>query len=59
MRELLGDINVDNDLQSEISKFVWLAEQEVISKEEAASKIAQVRLLHHQSAEDADDDLLN
>lgn len=59
MRELLGDINVDNDPQNEISKFVWLAEQEVISKEEADSKIAQVQLLHRQSTEDADDDLLN
>lgn len=59
LRELLGEINVDNDLQNEISKYVWLAEQEVISKEEADSKIAQVQLLHRQSTEDADDDLLN
>ena len=59
MRELLGDINVDNDPQNEISKFVWLAEQEVISKEEAEAKITQVQLLQRQPVEDADEDLLN
>jgi cbb3-type cytochrome oxidase subunit 3 len=41
-----GDINLDNDLENEISKFNWLVKQNVISQEEAEEKIAQVEFAH-------------
>jgi hypothetical protein len=41
-----GDINPQNAKQKEIEKFKWLTEQDVLSKEESESKIAQVELLH-------------
>ena len=41
-----GDINFDNDLENEINKFNWLAEQKVITKEEAEKKIAEVEFSH-------------
>ena len=40
-----GDVNPENDLEHEIQKFRWLADQEVISKEESEQKIAQAELL--------------
>ena len=38
-----GEINPENELDKEIKKFVWLAEQDVITKQEAEQKIAQLR----------------
>lgn len=40
-----GEVNAENSLEQEIGKFKWLAEQEIISKEEADKKIAQAELL--------------
>jgi len=37
-----GDINIENELESEVNKFKWLADQNVITKNEAEEKIAQV-----------------
>lgn len=37
-----GDINLDNGLEKETSKFRWLEEQQVLTKEEANRRIAQV-----------------
>lgn len=42
-----GDINLENELNIEINKFNWLVEQNVISKEEAEEKIAQVEFAHN------------
>jgi len=41
-----GEVNPENNLENEIGKFRWLADQNVISKEESEEKIAQVELLH-------------
>ncbi len=41
-----GDVNLENDLESEINKFKWLAEQNVITKEESEKKIAQAELMN-------------
>ncbi len=46
LRQWYGEINPDNDLETEIRKFQWLAEREVISREEAERKISQARQLH-------------
>ncbi|KJV06307.1 hypothetical protein [Methylocucumis oryzae] len=40
-----GDVNPQNNLENEIQKFKWLAEQNILSKEEAEIKIAQAELL--------------
>ena len=40
-----GEVNPENELEQEIAKFQWLLEQDVISKEESDSKIAQAELL--------------
>ncbi|MBO1254994.1 hypothetical protein J3L16_04740 [Alteromonas sp. 5E99-2] len=40
-----GDVNPENDLNTEINKFNWLAEQNVLSRDEADKKIAQAELL--------------
>ena len=40
-----GEINPENELEQEIEKFKWLAEQGVISSEESDQKIAQVEYL--------------
>ncbi len=48
--QLFGAININNDPQKEINKFMWLLEQEVISKEEADAKIAQLQILQQQSS---------
>lgn len=52
-----GDINLDNDLDNEIRKFRWLAEQNVISEKEAEEKIATVEFAH--SNEESQRNLLN
>lgn len=44
-----GNVNPENDLENEIKKFQWLAEQGVMSKEESESKIAQAELLKDES----------
>ncbi|WP_334022387.1 hypothetical protein [Alteromonas sp. S015] len=46
-----GDINPNNELETEINKFKWLAEQNVISQEEAEHKIAQTEILSKESFE--------
>ena len=38
-----GDINLDNDLDKEVGKFRWLAEQQALTAEEAEQRIAQLR----------------
>ena len=43
-----GDVNPDNELQTEIQKFHWLAEQGVLTQEESEQKIAQAQLLHNE-----------
>lgn len=40
-----GDVNPENDLDNEIQKFQWLAEQGVLSQEESENKIAQVEFM--------------
>lgn len=40
---LYGDINLENEMDKEISKFRWLAEQQALTTEEAEQRIAQVR----------------
>lgn len=40
-----GEVNPENDLESEIQKFKWLVDQDIISKEESEQKIAQVEFL--------------
>lgn len=45
-----GDINPQNEMQREIEKFKWLVEQDVLSKDESESKIAQVELLHQDAS---------
>lgn len=40
-----GEVNPENDLESEIQKFKWLVDQEIISKEESEKKIAQAELM--------------
>lgn len=44
-----GDIDPENTIDNEIKKFKWLAEQDVISKEESDRKIAQAKLLYQDS----------
>ena len=46
-----GMVNPENDLDQEISKFKWLVEQEVITKEESERKIAQAELLSKEAFE--------
>lgn len=42
-----GDVNPENKLETEIEKFRWLSDQNVISKDEAERKIAQAEILHN------------
>lgn len=42
-----GEINFDNDLEREIAKFKWLAEQKVLSAEQADQKIALAQAAFH------------
>jgi hypothetical protein len=42
-----GEVDPENDLENEVSKFKWLAEQNVITKEESEKKIAQAELAHN------------
>ncbi|MEE9322475.1 MAG: hypothetical protein V3U76_18685 [Granulosicoccus sp.] len=53
-----GDINAENDLETEINKFNWLVDQEILSREESNTKIAQARLLLSDSFSSSSD-LLN
>ncbi len=53
-----GEINAENDLQREIEKFKWLAQQKVMSVEESEQKIAQVELLQ-KDVSDAPSERLN
>ncbi len=46
-----GEVNPDNELESETGKFKWLAEQDVMTKEESEQKIAQAELLHKENFE--------
>ncbi|MCF2859790.1 hypothetical protein L1286_20110 [Pseudoalteromonas sp. SMS1] len=46
-----GEINPGNELESEINKFKWLVDQNVMTKEQADTKIAQVELLHKAHSE--------
>ena len=43
-----GEVNPENDIENEIGKFKWLVEQEVITEEESAQKIAQAVLIHNE-----------
>ncbi|MFS1701944.1 hypothetical protein [Alteromonas sp. AMM-1] len=52
-----GEVNPENDLQNEIRKFQWLAEQKVITKAESEQKIAQAQLLHNSQYETNDNTL--
>lgn len=40
-----GEVNPENSLEQEIGKFKWLAEQEILTKEESETKIAQAELM--------------
>jgi len=53
-----GDINPENELENEIGKFKWLAEQDVMTKEESERKIAQAELLCNENSE-SQGELLN
>ena len=46
-----GDVNPDNELESEIRKFQWLGEQDVMTQAESEQKIAQAQLLHNSQYE--------
>ena len=46
-----SEVNSENGLEQEIGKFKWLAEQEVLTKEESEQKIAQAELLHKENSE--------
>lgn len=46
LRNWYADVNLENDKENEIEKFRWLEKQQVISKEEAEEKIAQVEFAH-------------
>lgn len=41
-----GQVNLENDKETEIEKFRWLEKQNVISKVEAEEKIAEVEFAH-------------
>ena len=46
MLKWYGEIDMQNELENEISKFKWLCEQKIITKDEADRKIAQIELAH-------------
>ncbi|MFA0566931.1 hypothetical protein [Vibrio gallaecicus] len=52
-----GEINLDNGLDHEISKFRWLAEMDVITDQEAEEKIAAVEFAH--KSDDSHGNILN
>lgn len=54
-----GEVNPENEIKNEIGKFKWLAEQDVMTKEESERKIAQVALLHTKESSDSSGRLLN
>lgn len=41
-----GSVNLENDKENEIEKFRWLEKQNVITKQEAEEKIAEVEFAH-------------
>ena len=47
-----GEINTENELDDEIGKFNWLYDQEVITRVEADTKIAEVEFLHQNKSEE-------
>lgn len=48
-----GEVNPENNLESEIEKFKWLVDQNVISKEESEKKIAQAELIHNDNPDNS------
>ncbi|KZN52768.1 hypothetical protein N474_22625 [Pseudoalteromonas luteoviolacea CPMOR-2] len=46
-----GEINPENELENEINKFKWLADQNVMTTAEAEAKIAQVEWLHKENSD--------
>ena len=54
-----GEINYENEPQNEIRKFLWLAEQEVITKEQADIKIAEIQMNSRTHAPESSRGLLN
>ncbi len=54
-----GDVNPENELETEINKFRWLAGQDVITKEECERKIAEAELLHSKLSFDSPGPRLN
>ncbi|THF61968.1 hypothetical protein [Pseudothauera rhizosphaerae] len=54
-----GDVNPENELENEITKFKWLVEQGVLTKEESEKKIAQAELLHNKVSIDSPGQRLN
>ena len=52
-----GEVNPDNELEVEVNKFYWLAEQKALSQEEAEQKIAEAQFLHSDSLGSAKEQL--
>ena len=51
LHEWYGEIDPENELENEINKFKWLADQNVITSEEAETKIAQVEFMHKENSD--------
>jgi len=49
--KLYGAINADNDIENEINKFKWLAEQQVITKDVLDTRIAELEFLKVQDTD--------
>jgi len=47
-----AEINLENELDDEIGKFNWLCAQDVMTREEADTKIAEVELVHKSKSEE-------
>ena len=47
-----GEVNLENDLESEINKFKWLVKQNVMSEQEAEEKIAQAEYVYKSEGKD-------
>lgn len=54
-----GEINPENELNNEIKKFTWLAEQDVLTKEESEKRVEQVKLLHAKHNDGSQEQRLN
>lgn len=50
-----GDVNAENEFEKEKSKFNWLVDQGVMSKQEAEQKIAQLEFMQHDDTESPDE----